>query len=610
MEEWIGGWWHRLVTRTACRAHPESAITLARMEKTLGIVFRAFGGDAGLRLRPAAGTRHGARQRLLARIAGSDEKMFLASRDGHSLLLPPLIDLFADPALNRELYLWLAVLAAHDVPTAEGWLLRNQRATAVALARFPALQSRYARLVAACLELRIGPEALPADEAAQERALRAALAEPGSVTALPRLLRRNARSPQPVPLWLAPEADAGPAPRPRRHAEATTAADSRDAAERHAVERVEMPADRHGLLLAFRAESLLSWAEYVKVKRSLDDEPDAEAAQAARNLDRLSIAQDGERVASKIRFDLDLPAAAEDDLPLGPGIALPEWDFRHRVLRQDHCRLQMLTARRATAQPLPPHLRRTARHLRNQFALLAPQRRWRKAQSEGSETDLDAWVRHCSDARAGRVATEGLYLAQTQRERDLACLVLADISLSTDAHATDEQKVIDVIRDSLMLFAEALGAGGDRFALYGFSSLKRGGVRIHELKSFAQRYDAATRGRIAALRPGYYTRLGAAVRRATQLLEARPERQRLLLILSDGKPHDLDVYEGRYGIEDTRAALNEARTRGVRPFCITIDRTAAGYLPHLFGVRGYTLLRRPGDLPQRLPQIYRQMTEA
>ena len=187
--------------------------------------------------------------------------------------------------------------------------------------------------------------------------------------------------------------------------------------------------------------------------------------------------------------------------------------------------------------------------------------------------------------------------------------MLADLSLSTDAWVSNEQKVIDVIRDSLLLFAEALSASGDRFALSGFSSLKRGEVRYQELKSFSRTYDDEARGRVQAIRPGYYTRLGAAIRHSTMLLQREPCRQKLLLILSDGKPHDIDLYEGRYGIEDSRVSLNEARQQGIRPFCVTIDREGASYLPHLFGAQGYTLLRRPDELSSRLPLIYSQLTQ-
>ncbi|CAG4883115.1 Nitric oxide reductase [Georgfuchsia toluolica] len=608
MEEWVGSAWNKLITRVAIREYPSAAVTLPQMEKILGIVFRGLGGDPGLRVQQATAERHGARRSWLARMAGSADKTHFAGIDGASLNLPERIALFPNAELNRDLYLWLAALAAHDVPDGE-WIVRNQRATVVALARFPGLESRYRRLVTACISQRIDPDGMPADEAGQERAIRAALNEPGTVSQLPPLQRRKAKALQPVPLWLYPLPGTTGAPRKLQHQDSEGSTVAAESHKRFKAERVDMPQDKNGMLMIFRAESLLSWAEYIKVNRSLDDDPDPDAARAAENLDQLSVAQDNDRVASRVRFDLDLPAVAEDDMPLGPGILLPEWDHRSRQLKRDYCKLQTMQARHAPAMPLPAYLRQQATRLRNQFACLAPARRWLKGQADGIEPDIDAWVRRQADRQAGVTDnSDRLYLTQVQQERDLACLVLADLSLSTDAWVSNEQKVIDVIRDSLLLFAEALSSTGDRFALCGFSSLKRGHVRYQELKSFAQSYDDRARGMVQAIRPGYYTRLGAAIRHSTDLLQREPCRQKLLLILSDGKPHDIDLYEGRYGIEDSRMSLNEARHQGIRPFCVTIDREGASYLPHLFGAQGYTLLRRPEELSLRLPLLYAQLT--
>lgn len=610
MEEWVGSLWDRWITRATLREFPEAAVELTQIEKMLGVVFRSMGGDAGLRVSPALVERHQARRGWLERVAGSGDRVQHAGMDGETLRLPARIALFADAALNRDLYVWLAALAAHDVPSDEAWIVRNQRATVVALHHFPGLQPRYERLLAASLAMRRTPEQMPADEAAQERAVRQALTTPGSVATLPALSRLKAHPLQPVPLWLYPLPAHAQTTRSVQHQEAggTVAPDEKQAAP-YRAERTEAPEDEHGMLMVFRAESLFSWAEYVRVNRSVDDEPDPDAAQAAKTIDTLSVAQDGERVAAKVRFDLDLPAASEDDLLLGAGILLPEWDYRESRLRADHCCVQPMLARSAEACALPPHLRRTARRLRNQLAVLAPQRRWQKGQPEGSELDLDACVRAEAERMAGvNHDGVGLYMAQVQQERDLACLILADLSLSTDAWAGGESKVIDVIRDSLMLLAEALQGTGDAFAMYGFSSLKRSHVRMHELKRFDTEYDAMTRGRVAAIEPGYYTRMGAAIRQATRLLEEQPNAQRLLLILSDGKPHDLDLYEGRYGIEDTRRSVMEALDVGIKPFCVTIDKEGAAYLPHLFGPGGYTVVRKPADLPLHLPRLYTQLT--
>jgi len=140
--------------------------------------------------------------------------------------------------------------------------------------------------------------------------------------------------------------------------------------------------------------------------------------------------------------------------------------------------------------------------------------------------------------------------------------------------------------------------------------VRRQHVRLQHLKGFDETWSGAARDRIGAIKPGYYTRMGAAIRHATQRLAARPERQRLLLILTDGKPNDLDVYEGRYGLEDTRHAVQGARAAGLTPFAVTIDERAHDYLPMLFGRQGYAMVRRPQDLVQRLAGLYATLTRA
>lgn len=644
MEEVVGKLWHRFITRAAGGHYPEAVVKLKEIERMTGVFFRALGGDPGLRVAAATADVHGARRSLLSRIAGSDERIARARMDASTLRLPMELDALPERSLNRDLYLWLAALAAAQgtpigpedeaalaeaqarlAPLPEGAsadpatleLRLNQLATLRALLRWPGLKARYDRLVAAVLKQRPDPARLPPGEAEREQLIRQALQQPGSVAALPAMPPKGMPH-QPVLLWLGDlVASAAAEKRNGQGAEASANAQSkRDERETerqaHRVERVEQPQEKHGLMIIFRAESLLSVAEFLKVKRSTDDDPDDNAADAAANLEQLALSRDEERVASKVRFDLDLPSAAEDDVVLGDGIPLPEWDYRKGLLREDHVRLQELAASprdpRAAPVPLPQHLRRTARHLHRQFAALQPGRRWLKGQVDGSELDVDAVVRAATDRAIGHHPSDQLYLSLEKRERDLACLALADLSLSTDAWISSEARVIDVIRDSLLLFGEALSATGDRFALCGFSSVKRSNVRFHRLKDFSQRFDDAARGRIMAIKPGYYTRLGAAIRHATSVLEKQTAARRILLILSDGKPNDLDLYDGRYGIEDTRVAVIEARSRGIVPFCVTIDREGASYLPHLFGPGGYAVIREPDELPARLPMFYAQLT--
>ena len=154
MEEFIGGLWHRFITRAATRSHPEAVVRLADMERSAGILFRALGGDAGLRVAPAAEVEHGARRNWLARLAHAGEKVAQAARDEETLRLPAEIALFPERSLNRDLYLWLiaqgAALPAGGL-SADTWIAANQQASAATLEAFPGFAARYRRLVAAVL---------------------------------------------------------------------------------------------------------------------------------------------------------------------------------------------------------------------------------------------------------------------------------------------------------------------------------------------------------------------------------------------------------------------------------------------------------------------------
>ncbi|MFA7241879.1 MAG: nitric oxide reductase [Sulfuricellaceae bacterium] len=611
MEEYVGALWHQFITRAADRRYPQEVVQLAQIGKTAGIVFRALGGDSGLSIKAASATEHGARRTLLERVAGSNRKAELTWLDDEILRLPGSLDLLPSRALNRDLYLWLIALAAAQPDRRLHWFTRHQQATLAVFERFPGLEVRYRRLLEPVFSLRPDPGRLPADEAEQESAIRRALENPGSVATLP-LARRPF---YPVHLWLHPRPPRGDAATDGFSGEtqepenALKGGSKKQDAQQHAAERVAMPDGKSAFMLFFRAESIFSWAEFVKVDRPTEEGEGFGQDEAAKDLDKLSLARDNQTVAAKLRFDLDLPSAAGDDAPLGSGIMLPEWHYKKQTMQPDHCRLQAMQAHRAEPCPLPPHLAATARRLRSQFEALTPAKVWLKGQFDGAELDLDACIQFTADRMGGIAAREqGLYRTHHFRDRDLACLLLADLSLSTDAWVSDHARVIDVIKDSLFLFSEALNATGDRFGLYGFSSLKRSNIRFHVIKEFEHKYNAEVRGRIAAVKPGFYTRMGAAIRHSAGLLAKQQATQRLLLILTDGKPNDLDQYEGRYGVEDTRMALIEARKLGLRPFCVTIDEKANSYLPHLFGVGGYVVIRKPSELPRELPMLYAQLT--
>ena len=176
-------------------------------------------------------------------------------------------------------------------------------------------------------------------------------------------------------------------------------------------------------------------------------------------------------------------------------------------------------------------------------------------------------------------------------------MLLIDVSGSTDGWISANRRVIDVEREALLLVCIALEGMGEPYSVQAFSGKGPHAVTVRTLKQFDEQYGNDIARRIAALEPEQYTRAGAAIRHSSTTLMREPAAHRLLLLLSDGKPNDVDRYDGRYGLEDTRQAVTEAKLQGIFPFCLTVDRNAPTYLPAVFGARQFALLPKPDLLP-------------
>src|SRR5690606_31909843 len=284
-------------------------------------------------------------------------------------------------------------------------------------------------------------------------------------------------------------------------------------------------------------------------------------------------------------------------------IAYPEWDYRIGAYRtpgaQVHCLAAELGPLQWVERTLALH-RPLLDAIRRRFEMLRARRTHLRRRLDGEDIDVDACVQALSDFRAGLPLVQSLYQSLRPARRDLAILLLVDVSGSTDAWVSTHRRVIDVEREAVLLVCIALDGMGDRYSVQAFSGEGRAGVTVRAIKGFDERYDTRIAQRIAALEPENYTRAGAALRHATALLMRESAAHRLLLLLSDGKPNDVDRYDGRYGVEDMRQAVVEAKAQGVFPFCLTIDRQAAAYLPSIFGNGHYALLSRPEALPTAL----------
>jgi nitric oxide reductase NorD protein len=612
MEEFVGKIWDRFITNSADTHYPDAVVHLDEVRHTAGIFFRALGGEGGLSIKAATDANRFARRSLLQRIAGTGKTTQYAWRDEESLRLPDSIALFPTKELNRDLYLWLTAIS---VISGEGtdWISRNQNRTLKTLEIWPGLKNRYQHLLQAHLDQRPLPDTLPAREASQENNIRLALSDSTkNIT-----LEYAKHPPQPVSLWLhpsPPQSEISPGSQqldPDQDESSEDAENKKDKpkqVKRKQGDRTDMPDGNDGLM-SFRLETLWSWAEYTKVDRSSIEDDDDDAMKTAEDMDNITLAQDSETTTGKIKLDLDLPSEEYDDLVLTQGIPIDEWDYKQQCMQKDYCRLQEMISKQAEAMALPERLRPQAHKVRRQFESLRPQRHWVSRQNDGTELDLENYINFLTDRKHGHVNDDTpVYRDIRNVDRDLSCLLLADLSLSTDAYINNNDRVIDVIRDSLYLFSEALTATGDRFALHGFSSRNRNHIRFYNIKGFDETYNDEIRGHINAIRPGYYTRMGAAIRHATQLLLKEASNQKLLLIITDGKPNDLDKYEGRYGIEDTRMAVLEAERQGLRPFCITIDEQAEDYLPYIFGSRSYALVHNAEELPRKSLLLYLKLT--
>jgi nitric oxide reductase NorD protein len=288
------------------------------------------------------------------------------------------------------------------------------------------------------------------------------------------------------------------------------------------------------------------------------------------------------------------------------GIRYDEWDHRRSQYRKHWCVLRERDLRPgdpAFVEAVLERYRPQLRQLRRAFEALRGEDKRLRGEPYGDEVDLDALVRGRAELAAGGELGERLFVRRARRERDMVALFMVDMSGSTKGWVNDCE------REALVLLCEALEVLGDRYAIYGFSGLTRKRCEVYRIKRFDEPYDAAVRERIAGIQPLDYTRMGAAIRHLSGILAREPARTRLLLTLSDGKPDDFsDAYRGEYGIEDTRQALLEAKRSGIHPFCITIDREASDYLPHMYGAVNYAVVGDVARLPVKLADFYRKLT--
>ena len=316
-----------------------------------------------------------------------------------------------------------------------------------------------------------------------------------------------------------------------------------------------------------------------------------------------------------------------------------EWDYLIADYRPRWCRLHEITlggdAGEFFSRTLGDYATLTPA-IKAEFRRIRPEQYRRvRGLEDGEEFDLNAVVTAASDRRARVPPSAKLYTTRRQTERDVAALFLLDMSASTDepvepvapAVHDDEaddwpaaakplppvpppRRIIDVTKEALVLMAEALEEIGDAYAVYGFSGQGRDNVEFYHVKAFTEPLSPTVQGRIGVIEPKRSTRMGPAIRHALEKLKDVTCRVKLLVLLSDGFPQDLDYGSDRrsttYGIQDTMMALREADRAGVLTFCLTVDKAGHDYLREMCAPSRYLVLEDVASLPTELPKVYQR----
>jgi nitric oxide reductase NorD protein len=303
-----------------------------------------------------------------------------------------------------------------------------------------------------------------------------------------------------------------------------------------------------------------------------------------------------------------LPTVDDEELSTLPPVvaALDEWDSEtgRYAKRTALVRLQDPADGDSTwATDVLQRHRALVHTIRHHFERLRARRMLLNRQLAGDELDISAWVDAVVARHTGDAPDDRLYREARPARRGLAISLLVDVSGSTETRVDSELRVVDLEKIALLLAAEALDALGDSFAAHTFAGKTAADVRVQRIKDFHEHSGDRIRRRIAGIGPGGFTRLGAAVRFASHHLARRSAGHRLLLILSDGRPNDVDRYQGPHGVEDSRQAILEARASGIFPFCLTVDANASEYLPRIFGQAGHRLVQRPSQLPSAVLSV-------
>jgi nitric oxide reductase NorD protein len=305
-------------------------------------------------------------------------------------------------------------------------------------------------------------------------------------------------------------------------------------------------------------------------------------------------------------------AAGSDGSGEDPVFWYPEWDAGSGDYLQHHVLVRQREIPGTESGFYNDCLRQHSgllKTIRHAFELMKPEgieilRRW----PDGDAFDYRSLLDYAVERKSGQSPSDRIYIKRVKQRRNVAVLLLMDLSRSTSNRvAGTTATVLEVEKQAVVLFCEALCVVGDQFAIAGYSGTGRLGADYFSIKNFDEAVDGNVTGRIGALAPQRNTRMGSAIRHASELLHRVEAKVRLLILLGDGFPNDID-YKRRYAIEDTRKALAEARSKNIHAHAITVNISAHSGLDDLYGDVHHNVISDVRDLPEKLLRIYRSLT--
>ncbi len=310
------------------------------------------------------------------------------------------------------------------------------------------------------------------------------------------------------------------------------------------------------------------------------------------------------------------PQPAESDEAEGtdrmPPRMYPEWEYNSQHYLPDWVSVYEHLHPGADAAKIDFLLEKhagLAKKLKRIIDMLKPQQKVRvRYQEEGAELDLDIAIRSLIDFKSGAQPDPRINMSHKPDGRSVAVSILLDLSASLgDVAEGCQQSKLELSQEAVSLLAWAIEQMGDPFAISGFYSDTRHDVRYLHIKGYTEHWDNTVKSRLAGMEAGYSTRMGAALRHAGHYLANQQADKRLLLVLTDGEPADIDSNDPRALIEDSRKAVLELEQKAIYTYCINLDPRADEYVADIFG-NHYTVIDNVARLPERLPQLFMSLT--